>query len=89
MDAAARSLAQVRGLNFIHPSVLWAPSTHQMMLLPEIALFAADNARQLDIDHGDNLSVRTSDSRLASWIPPLQASLNPPAYFKDTRIDIE
>jgi len=87
MDAAARSIAQV---DFIDPLVLWAPSTHQMRLLPEIALFATDNARQLHIDHDDNLSIRTSDLRMASWLPPLQTPHNPPtAHSKVTRIDIE
>ena len=88
MDTAAKSVAQVHGSDFVDRSVLWAPS-NQHMLLPEVALFATDNAQQLDIDSGNNLSVRTSDSHLASWIPPLQSSLNLPAYFKDTRLDIE
>ena len=89
MDAEVRLVAQVQGLDFIDPLVLWAPSTHQMMLLPEIALFATDNTQQLDINNCNKLSVCMSDLRLASWIPPLQSSLNPPAHFKDTRIDIE
>ena len=89
MDAAALSVAQVRGLDFIDPSVLLALSTHQMMLLLEIALFATDNTQQLVINDDNNLSVHTSDSRLASWILPLQSSLDHPAYFTDTRIDIK
>ena len=41
MGTAARSVAQIRGSDFVDPLVLWAPS-NQQMLSPEIALFATD-----------------------------------------------
>ena len=68
MDVAAQSVAQIRGSNFVDPSVLWTPS-HQQTPSTEIALFATVTPRQLYNDDGDNLTMRTADSRLASWAP--------------------
>ena len=87
MDAAAQSVAQIRGSDFVDPLVLWAPS-HQQMLSPEIALFAMDAPRQLHVDDGNNLTIRTADSRLASWTP-FQFSQIPPSPRVDNRLDIE
>ena len=87
MDAVAKSVTQVRSSDFVDSSVLWALS-NQQMLFPEVALFIIDTSRQLAIDDGENLLMRTTDSHLASWTT-FQLSLIPPTSFKYTRLDIE
>ena len=85
ISAAARLVAQLRGSDFVDPSVLWDP-LHQQVLSPYIALFATvDAPRNLHIDDGDNLTTRMPNSRLASW----KFSLIPPPLGVNIRSDID
>ena len=79
-SAAALSVAQLWGSDFVDPTVLWVP-IHQQLRPPEIALFVEQNdSRRLHIDEYDNLSLRSPDSRLAPWLPylPINAPILPP-----------